>query len=141
MQEITLVKAGLSKGIKVVLRLAKIVIPTIIFVSLLQMTTFLNSIGKFFAPLMQIVGLPGEAAIPFVIGIFTSIYGGIGAMAAIPLSPGELTILSIMISICHSAFVESPVVTEGGASATLVFGLRFVGAFLAAWLTHLSGII
>lgn len=140
MHNITLVKAGLQKGITIVLRLARIVIPTIIFVAFLQTTTLLNSIGQFFAPLMQIVGLPGEAAVPFVVGIFTSIYGGIGAMLAIPLTPGELTILSIMISICHSAFIESPVVTEGGASASLVFGLRFISAFFAAWLTHAVGI-
>ncbi|HWR42061.1 nucleoside recognition domain-containing protein [Sporomusa sp.] len=141
MLKINIVKTGLIKGIRVVLRLAKVVIPTIIFVSFLQTTTLLNTIGKLFTPLMQMVGLPGEAAIPFVIGVFTSIYGGIGAMLAIPLSPGELTILSIMISICHSAFLESAVVTEGGVSATLVFGLRFIGAFFAAWLIHVLGVI
>lgn len=135
-----IVKTGLYKGIDVVLRLAKVIIPAIIFVSILQTTTILHIIGQLFAPFMQMVGLPGEAAIPFVIGIFTSIYGGIGAMLALPLLPGELTILSTMIVICHSAFIETPVVTETGASGTLVFGLRFVGAFLAAWLIHVSGI-
>lgn len=135
-----IVKTGLYKGMGVVLRLAKVIIPAIIFVSILQTTTILHTIGQLFAPLMQIVGLPGEAAIAFIIGILTSIYGGIGAMLMLPLSPGELTILSTMIAICHSVFMETPVVTEAGASGTFVFGMRFVGAFFAAWLIHVSGI-
>jgi len=128
------------KGIIVVLRLAKVIIPAIIFVSILQTTTMLHTIGQLFAPLMQMVGLPGEAAIAFVIGMLTSIYGGIGAMIVLPLSPRELTILSTMIAICHGAFMETAVVTEAGASGTLVFCLRFVGAFLAAGVIHISGI-
>lgn len=135
-----IITTGLYKGIGVVLRLAKVIIPAIILVSILQATTVLYTIGQLFAPLMQLVGLPGEAAIAFVIGIFTSIYGGIGAMIALPLSPGEATILSAMIAICHGAFMETAVVTEAGASGTLVFCLRFVGAFLAGWLIHVLGI-
>lgn len=135
-----MVKSGLHKGLSVVLRLAKVVIPAIIFVSILQTTNMLQTIGHFFAPLMQIVGLPGEAAIAFVIGILTSIYGGIGAMLALTLSSKELTILSTMIAICHGAFMETAVVTEAGASGTLVFGLRFVAAILAGWFIYVFGI-
>ena len=135
-----MVKTGLYKGIRVVLGLAKVIIPAILFVSVLQMTTILHTFGRLFAPIMGMVGLPGEAAIAFVIGILTSIYGGIGAMLALPLLPGELTILSTMIAICHSAFIETPVVTKTGASGTFVFGLRFVSAFLAAWMIHVAGV-
>lgn len=134
---LAIVKTGLYEGISVVLRLAKTIVPAIIFVSFLQTTSILSTIGQLFAPLMQLVGLPGEAAIAFVIGILTTIYGGIGAMMALPLSPGELTILSTMIVFCHSAFIETAVVTEAGASGILIFSLRFAGAFLAAWLIHI----
>ena len=137
---LTIIKTGLYKGIGVVWRLAKVIVPAIIFVSILQTTTILNTIGQLFAPIMQMVGLPGEAAIAFIIGIFASIYAGIGAMIVLPLSRGEVTILSTMIAICHSAFMETAVVTEAGASGTLVFCMRFIGAFLAAWLIHVSGI-
>lgn len=135
-----IVKIGLHKGIGVVFRLGKVIIPSVIFVSVLQTTTLLHSIGQLFAPLMKLVGLSGEAAIAFVIGILANIYGGIGAMIMLPLSSGELTILSTMIVICHSAFIETPVVTAAGASGTLVFGVRFFSAFLAAWFIHVSGI-
>lgn len=137
---VDIVKTGLYKGISVVLQLAKVIIPAIIFVSILQTTTLLHTIGQLFAPLMHMVGLPGEAAIAFVIGVLTSIYGGIGAMLTLTLSTGELTILSTMIAICHGAFMETAVVTEAGASGTFVFGLRLVGAFLAGWVIHVAGI-
>lgn len=140
MRILVIVKTGLYEGINVIWHLAKVVIPAIIVVSILQTTTLLHIIGQSVAPIMQLVGLPGNAAIAFVIGILTSIYGGIGAMLTLNLSTGELTILSTMIAICHGAFMETAVVIETGASGTLVFGLRFVGAFLAAWLIHVLGI-
>jgi len=140
MRILVIVKTGLYEGINVIWHLAKVVIPAIIVVFILQTTTLLHIIGQSVAPIMQLVGLPGNAAIAFIIGILTSIYGGIGAMLTLNLSTGELTILSTMIAICHGAFMETAVVTETGASGTLVLGLRFVGAFLAAWLIHVLGI-
>ncbi|SDF14131.1 nucleoside recognition domain-containing protein [Sporomusa acidovorans] len=137
---VQIIKTGVQQGIGVVFRLARVVIPAIIFVSVLQATTLLHTIGQVFAPLMHSVGLPGEAAIAFVIGILTSIYGGIGAMVTLSLSSSELTVLSTMMAVCHGAFMETAVVTEAGASGILVFGLRFIGAFLAAWVLHMAGI-
>jgi hypothetical protein len=89
---------------------------------------------------MQLVGLPGEAAIAFVIGILANIYSGIGAMLVLPLSATEFTILSTMIVICHSAFIETAVVTEAGASGTLIVSLRLAGAFITGWFIHAAGI-
>lgn len=57
MLTLDIVKIGLHKGIGVVLRLAKVVIPAIVFVSILQTTTLLHTIGQLFAPLMEMVGL------------------------------------------------------------------------------------
>ncbi|HWR39761.1 MAG TPA: nucleoside recognition domain-containing protein [Patescibacteria group bacterium] len=135
-----LFKTGLSNGIVVVLRLAKTILPAIVFVSLLQVTTLLNIIDHLCAPLMQQVGLPGEAAVAFIVGIFSSIYGGVGAMLLLPLSYKELTILSTMIVFCHAGFMESAVVVEAGASGLLIFSLRLFGAFLSAWLIHVCWI-
>ena len=131
---------GLVKGIGVVWRLAKVILPAIIFVSCLQTTPVFDSLGRLCAPLMQLVGLPGEAAIAFVIGILANIYSGIGAMLVLPLSATEFTILSTMIVICHSAFIETAVVTEAGACGALIFGLRLAGAFITGWSIHAAGI-
>ncbi|WP_371371858.1 nucleoside recognition domain-containing protein [Sporomusa aerivorans] len=139
MLRVDIAATGLNKGLAVVLRLAKVIVPAIIFVSALQTTTLLHTLAQLFAPLMRMVGLPGEAAIAFVIGILGNIYGGIGAMLVLPLSNKEATILSTMIVICHSAFMETAVVTEAGVSGILVFGLRLAGAFLAGWLIHILG--
>ncbi len=131
---------GLAKGSRVVWRLAKVILPAIIFVAFLQTTTVFHAIGQLFAPLMQLVGLPGEAAIAFVIGILANIYSGIGAMLVLSLSATEFTVLSTMIAICHSAFIETAVMAEAGASGTLIFGLRLAGAFITGWFLHAIGI-
>jgi hypothetical protein len=134
---IDLLLTGLYKGMISVLRLAKVVIPSTIFVVLLQTLGILQPIGDIFAPLMKIVGLPGQAAVAFAIGIFASIYAGIGAMAALSLTVKEATILSAMIAMCHSAFMETAVITEAGGSGLLIFTLRFIGAVLVGGLIHI----
>jgi hypothetical protein len=127
-----IIKVGLLNGIKVLFKLAKVIIPAVIFVAFLQTTGILQTIAKLFAPALHLIGLPGEAAVPFVIGLITSIYGGIGGMIVLSLSSKELTILGTMIAICHGAIVENSVVIQTGVSGKLVFCFRLIGAVIAA---------
>ena len=132
MENVQIVTQGLRNGCKVIWQLAKVMIPAILFVNILQATGVLGGIAGLFAPLMHFLGLPGEATVPFAIGLVTSIYGGVGAMLALPLTPRELTILSTLIAICHGAIIETTVVTKAGASGLLVFNCRFIAGILAA---------
>lgn len=136
-----LVLQGTRNGLQVLWRLAKSILPSMVGMFVLRELNLLESLGVLCAPFMQLVGLPGEAGIPFVIGMAANIYAGIGAMAALSFLPAEITVLSIMISICHSVFIESSVVKESGASAVLIAMVRLVCAFLVAGFLHAVGFV
>jgi hypothetical protein len=68
------------------------------------------------------MGLPAMAALPIVIGGLTGIYGGIAAMAVLPFSVAEMTLLANFLLICHNLIQEGVVQAKSGlnpAKATL----------------------
>lgn len=117
-------KRGILAGIDVTWQLAKIVIPIYFIVTFLKHTPILNIISILFAPLMSIFGLPGKAAIVLVLGNAVNLYAAIGAMAPLSLNLKEITVLSIMLSFCHSLPVETALAKKIGLSALNVIAVR-----------------
>ena len=60
---------------------------------------------------MQLVGLPGEAALPLVLGYFLNIYAAIGAMLPLRMSI-KITIMSVMLLLAHNLPMEAAVATD-----------------------------
>lgn len=87
---------GAKKGIQIALN---IVIPSIVFgyfiTQILQLSGMMNMIGKVLQPVMGIFGLPGEAALPFVLGPI-SVSGAIST-ACMLCSEGLMTGTEAMI--------------------------------------------
>ena len=86
---------------------------------------------------MKILGLPGEAAVPLVLGNFINLYAGIGAMASLSLSAKQATILAIMLSFSHSLLLESVVVKKTGVSLALIVLTRITLAVLSGIIFNL----
>ena len=128
---------GFKKGITTLWTLAKIVVPVYFFVTFLRYTPLLNIISGFFEPGMKLLGLPGEAALPLVLGNFINLYAGIGAMASLTLTTKQATILAIMLSFSHSLFLESAVVKKAGVSLALVILIRVILALVSGFIFNL----
>lgn len=128
---------GFKKGIATLWTLAKIVVPVYFFVTFLRYTPLLNNISDFFEPGMKILGLPGEAAVPLVLGNFINLYAGIGAMASLTLTTKQATILAIMLSFSHSLLLESAVVKKAGVSLALVILIRVILALVSGIIFNL----
>src|SRR5699024_12500525 len=62
--------------------LGKIVFPITIAVTILQYTPILPWFIDVVAPLMGLIGLPGEAAMPLVLGNALNLYAAIGAIVS-----------------------------------------------------------
>ncbi|MCF6465705.1 nucleoside recognition domain-containing protein [Clostridium sp. Cult2] len=122
---------GFRKGIITVWKLAKIVVPVYFFVTFLGFTPILNKISNFFEPVMKIIGLPGEASLPLVLGNFINLYAGLGAMASLSLTPKQATILAIMLSFSHSLFLETAVAKKVGVSPSVAVLIRIILALLS----------
>ena len=113
---------GLKRGWSAFLWLMKIVIPMSFLTAVLAWTGWLGSLDFLLAPLMGFMGLPSMAALPIIIGGLTGIYGGIAAMAVLPFTVAEMTLLANFLLISHNLIQEGVIQAKSGlnpAKATL----------------------
>lgn len=130
MQLRTSVVKGTQTGLKVLWELAKVLIPAVMIVHVLDRTGLLPYISRALSPVMVWFGLPGEAALALVTANFVGFYAGLATIAALGLTWKQLTILSSMVMICHAAISETALVAKAGARASWVLGARLVAMVL-----------
>ena len=129
-----MVKRGLLVGLQTTWTLGKIIFPITVIVTIIGHTPLLEMIAAWLAPVMGMIGLSGEAAIPLVLANFLNLYAGIGAILTLDLTVKEVFILAIMISFSHNLFIESAVASHVGVRMSVIFacasGLRSFRRFL-----------
>ena len=86
---------------------------------------------------MGFIGLPGEAAIPLVLGNVLNLYASIGAILTLELTVKEVFILAVMLSFSHNLFVESAVATKVGIRMSVVLAVRIGLALFSAFVINL----
>jgi hypothetical protein len=131
------VKRGFFVGLKTTYSLGKIIFPITLIVALLKYTPILPWIMKLIEPLMGLIGLSGDAAIPLVIGTFLNLYGAIGAILTLDLTVKEVFIIAVMLSFSHNLLVESSVALKVGVKLWIVLLVRLGLAFLSAIIINL----
>ncbi|GIN11991.1 putative membrane protein YvoD [Shouchella clausii] len=132
-----MVKRGLLSGLSTTWTLGKIIFPVTLVVTLLGYTPLLDWLAKLIAPLMGLIGLPGEAAIPLVIGNVLNLYAGIGAILTFDFTVKEVFILAIMLSFSHNLIIESAVATKVGVRVSVIVAVRIFLAVAAAFIINL----
>lgn len=130
-------KKGLFVGLKTTWTLGKIIFPVTIIVSVLQYTPVLPWVIKLISPLMKLLGLSGNAAIPLVLGNFLNLYAAIGAILTLHFSVKEVFILAIMLSFSHNLFIESSVAVKTGVKLWVVLATRIGIALVSAAVINL----
>jgi hypothetical protein len=137
------IKRGLLVGLKTTWTLGKIIFPVTLIVAILQYTPVLPWMMKLITPLMKLIGLSGDAAIPLVLGNFLNLYAAIGAILTLHFSVKEVFILAVMLSFSHNLFVESSVAVKTGVKLWVVLttrlGLALVSAIVINLVWHGGG--
>ncbi len=151
----TRIRSGLSAGFWTSLKIIKVSVPLYVVVTLLKGTSVLDLLGKVFAPVMGIFGLPGEAAFAFVAGFLLNLYAAIAVIAPLHLTPFQVTQCGLMMGIAHNLVVEGGVLsttgTRGGvltlcrlgvacAAGLLLRGLWGLWETAASWAMTLPGL-
>jgi hypothetical protein len=116
--------AGLKKGLNGFIWIMKIVIPVSLLTALLAWSGFLNMIDFIVLPVMGLLSLPAMAALPLIIGMLTSIYGGIAAMAVLSFSPGQMLLMANFLLICHNLIQEGIIQGKSGLTAFKATAVR-----------------
>lgn len=132
------VKRGLFAGLKTTWKLGKIIFPITLIVTILQYTPILPWIIDLIAPFMRLLGLPGDAAIPLVLGNFLNLYAGIAGILTLDLTVKEVFILAVMLSFSHTLLIEATVAMKIGVKLWIILavriGLAVLGAVMVNWL-------
>ncbi|MER1999867.1 MAG: nucleoside recognition domain-containing protein [Lysinibacillus sp.] len=126
------IKRGLIAGLQTAWKLSKFIFPITFIVTLLQFTPVLPWLVDAIAPVMMIFGLPGEAAIPLVLGTMLNLYSGIAGILSLELTVKEVFTLAVMLSFAHSMFIETAVALRVGVKLWVVLVVRFGLAFISA---------
>jgi hypothetical protein len=125
---------GVAAGVETTFRLAKVIVPVYIIVTLLKHTVLMGALGRLLAPAMRLFGLPGEAATPLVLGNTVNIYAALAAVKALQMTPQQVTIIGLMVVISHSLPSEYAVLRRMGAAAGKVTVARVLASLVAGML-------
>lgn len=126
-------RRGLRRGGHTCFVLFRVTVPTFIVMDLLGRLGVVQAIGVACAPFMSIFRLPGEAAIPVLLGCFLNVYTATAALGSLGLSGGQITTLGLMLGMAHSLFVETTVLRSAGARALRLLVYRMVMALVVGW--------
>ena len=124
---------GLKRGWAAFLWMIKIILPISFLTAVLAWTGWLANLDFLLAPLMGFMGLPSMAALPILIGGLTGIYGGIAAMAVLPFTMAEMTLLANFLLICHNLIQEGVVQAKSGLNPVKATLFRISAAVTTVW--------
>jgi hypothetical protein len=105
---------GVGKGWRGFVWMMKIIVPVSFLTALLAWSGWMERIDFVIRPVMGVLSLPDIAALPLLIGVLTGIYGGIAAMAVLPLDVGEMTLIAVFLLIAHNLIQEGIVQGKSG---------------------------
>ncbi|RLL46636.1 hypothetical protein D8M04_05365 [Oceanobacillus piezotolerans] len=128
---------GMKQGLFTTWTLGKVIFPITLIVTILQFTPVLPWVIKLLEPIMGLLGLSGEAAVPLVLGNALNLYAGIAAIISFEFTVKEVFILAIMLSFSHNLFIESAVATKVGVKWYVIVGVRVGLALLSAVIINL----
>ncbi len=132
---IRIFRRGLASGFRTTGILALVVVPIYLLVTFLHQTPVLGWIGRLFRPLMEVMGLPGEAVMGVVLGNFINLYAAIGAITPLHLDQRQMTVFALLLLLSHSLPLEAAVSRMAGVRAWPFILLRIgFGVLLAAGL-------
>ncbi len=130
---------GMADGLKTSLSLLKVIIPVFAIIKVLEHTTVIEWISRAFDPLMDMLGLPGGAALAMVTGMLFNFYAAIGIILALNLSTWQITIIAVMLCCCHELVLESAIIKKTGMSTWPILTIRLVTALAAGIVMNLVG--
>lgn len=131
------VKEAMPKALKTAIWILKITLPVSLAVSILNYYGLIQLVTQHLTPAFNLIGLRGEAALPFVTGILLNIYSVIAVLSQLSLDLREITIIAVMSLIAHNLIIETTIQSKTGSKAWHMVALRIGAAFGAAAILNL----
>ncbi len=116
-------REGTLRGWRSFLWVLKIIMPVSLLTALLEYSGVLGYLDRLLAPLMGVMGLPSAAALPIVAATLAGVYAGVAALAVLPFTEAQMTLVAIFVLISHMLIQEGIIQAKSGfhiGKATLV---------------------
>jgi hypothetical protein len=127
-----------AAGVSIIL--FRIMVPVVIAVKILGELDLIKYIAAAFAPLMSLVGLPGEMGLVWATAMITNMYGGIVVFASIApglhMSTAQITVIACMILVAHSMPVETTISRKTGVRIRFMVPFRLLCALLLGFILN-----
>jgi hypothetical protein len=127
-------QAGTRKGWGSFVWICKILIPTSFLISFIQWNGLLSQAVPLLKPLMRLINLPAEAALPIISGALIGPYTTIAIVTVIPFSLEQITLIAIFTMIAHSLIIEGVIQHKSGINATKITLIRLASAILTVFI-------
>ena len=127
-------RTGSRKGWGSFVWICKILIPTSFLVILIQWSGWLYQAVPLLNPLMRLINLPGEAALPIISGVLIGPYTTIAIVTVIPFSIEQITLIAIFTMIAHSLIIEGIIQHKSGINAAKITLIRLASAILTVFI-------
>lgn len=129
----TLVRCGHA-----VWQILLIAVPLMIFVEFCKYWHIMEKTAPIFTPIMGFMGLPKEAVLPILAGLFFGIMYGAGVILQYAeegqLQKRDMIGITIFLVTCHSFLEDHILFAAVGANVLLILSVRFVAAiFITAF--------
>lgn len=115
---------GSKSGVETIWTMSKVILPVFFIVKVFEKIGVIAYLANLFEPLTRLFGLPGEAAVPLVLGNALNIYAALAAIEPLDLTAKHITILAVMLSFSHTLPVETAVSRSVGVNAMMIIGIR-----------------
>jgi len=125
---------GVKKTWNTFIWMCKIVIPISFLVTILQWSGCLNQLDFLLNPLMSLLNLPAEAALPIVTGMLINIYAVIAIITVIPFTIEQMTLIAIFNLIAHSLIMEGIIQYKSGINVFEAVMFRIITAILTVFI-------
>ncbi|MDY6826011.1 MAG: nucleoside recognition domain-containing protein [Bacillota bacterium] len=135
------VKTGIMKSFRLLWLLIKIIVPISCLVAVLDYYGIIGTVAGFFTPAMALFGLPGEATIILLLSFFVNFYAALGVLTTLALTSQQVTVLAVMIGICHELPMETVVCSYTGLPIPVSATLRLLTALGAGFLLNMIYIL
>lgn len=129
------IQKSLRTSLKSSWTILKLIVPIYILADILFYYDLLSHITFIFKPLVALLGLPQEAALAIVSGLFLNLYAAIAFAAPLGLGAKEWTVLAVFLGIAHALLVETEIMKRLGLSRIYSICLRLGVGLLVGGLT------
>jgi len=123
-------RAGAGRGWSSFFWICRILVPASFVVTLVQWGGLLYRAEPVLAPLVAVINLPGEAALPLISGMLIGNYATIAIMSVLPFSLSQMTLIAVFSLIAHNLVVEGLIQHRSGIHIAKITLVRIATAVL-----------